>query len=295
MISICIPIYNFNVIKLVESLIEQAEKSKYQYEIICIDDSSNNEYLSLNSQLFNYDIVKYFILKENIGRSKIRNLFLKKSYYNNLLFIDCDCSIHSSKYLQMYFQETARDIVYGGRKHSTNSPSKDKKKLRWLYGIKREDQDYKFRLSNPYHSFRSNNFLIKKSVFKKIKFDEEITFYGHEDTLLSLELKKKGIEIYNINNPVFHDGIEDNIDFLKKTKFAIRNLSIIETKDVDLSFVKILTNYKRLDKLKLIFLLSVISNIGIKIIEKQLLSNRPSIILFDIYKILYYVKIKKNV
>ena len=55
------------------------------------------------------------------------------------------------------------------------------------------------------------------------------------------------------------------------------------------------TNYKRLDKLKLIFLLSVISNIGIKIIEKQLLSNRPSIILFDIYKILYYVKIKKNV
>ena len=65
-------------------------------------------------------------------------------------------------------------------------------------------------LKNPYHSFKSNNFLIRKSIFSKIRFNENITSYGHEDTQLSLEFKKNKIKILQIDNVVYHDGIENN-------------------------------------------------------------------------------------
>ena len=103
MISICIPIYNFNVVDLIITIINQGEKSKKPYEVICIDDGSNAEILKLNAEIKSYKKVKYLILKKNIGRSKIRNLFLENATYENLLFIDCDCSILNGNFLEKYF------------------------------------------------------------------------------------------------------------------------------------------------------------------------------------------------
>ena len=102
MISICIPIYNFNVVDLIITINNQGEKSKKPYEVICIDDGSNKETLKLNAEIDSHKAVKYLILKKNIGRSKIRNLFLENANYENLLFIDCDCSIQSENFLEKY-------------------------------------------------------------------------------------------------------------------------------------------------------------------------------------------------
>ena len=227
MISICIPIYNFNVVDLIITINNQGEKSKKPYEVICIDDGSNKEILKINEEIKSYKKVKYLILKKNIGRSKIRNLFLENATYENLLFIDCDCSIQNGNFLGKYFEQVKNEVVYGGRRHHDNPPKNKNKKLRWLYGIKKEDQNINFRVKNPYHCFRSNNFLIKKIIFSQIKFNEKIETYGHEDTLLSLELKKNKIAIFQINNPVFHEGIEDSSVFLEKTKSAIKNLVLL--------------------------------------------------------------------
>ena len=295
MISICIPIYNFNVVDLINSIINQGKEIKNPFEIICIDDCSNKETLKLNAKISSHKTVNYLTLKKNIGRSKIRNLFLENATYENLLFIDCDCSIQNGNFLEKYFEQVENEVVYGGRRHHDNPPKNKNKKLRWLYGIKKEDQNINFRVKNPYHCFRSNNFLIKKIIFSQIKFNEEIETYGHEDTLLSLELKKNKIAIFQINNPVFHEGIEDSSVFLEKTKSAIKNLVLLEKNNLDTSSIKLIKTYHLISKLKLTWLVFPMSKTILNILERQLLSSRPSLKIFDLYKLIYFLREKQNV
>ena len=295
MISICVPIYNFNVVNLINAILYQGEKSKNPFEIICIDDGSNEETLKLNSEINSRKSVNYITLKKNIGRSKIRNLFLEIANYENLLFIDCDCIIQSENFLEKYFEQLNNAVVYGGRKHHENPPKNKNKKLRWLYGIKKEDQNFNYRVEYPYHSFRSNNFLIKKEILTKLKFNENIKTYGHEDTLLSLELKKNKIAIYQINNPVFHEGIEDNSVFLDKTKSAIKNLVLIEKSAQDTSSIKLVKTYNLINKLKITWLIFSLSKTILKLLERQLLSSRPSLTIFNLYKLIHFLREKQNV
>ena len=295
MISICIPIYNFNVVDLIITIINQGEESKKPYEVICIDDGSNKETLKLNAEINSHNAVKYLILKKNIGRSKIRNLFLENANYENLLFIDCDCSIQSENFLEKYFEQLDNPVVYGGRKHHDNPPKNKNKKLRWLYGIKREDQNLNYRVKNPYHCFRSNNFLIKRAILSQIRFNEKIETYGHEDTLLSLELKENKITIFQINNPVFHEGIEDSSIFLEKTKSAIKNLVFLEKNILNTSSIKLIKTYHLINKLKLTWLIFPLSKPISNILERQLLSSRPSLKIFDLYKLIYFLREKQNV
>jgi glycosyltransferase involved in cell wall biosynthesis len=295
LISICIPIYNFNVVDLIITIINQGEESKKPYEVICIDDGSNKETLKLNAEINSHNAVKYLILKKNIGRSKIRNLFLENANYENLLFIDCDCSIQSENFLENYFEQLDNPVVYGGRKHHDNPPKNKNKKLRWLYGIKREDQNLNYRVKNPYHCFRSNNFLIKRAILSQIRFNEKIETYGHEDTLLSLELKENKIAIFQINNPVFHEGIEDSSIFLEKTKSAIKNLVFLEKNILNTSSIKLIKTYHLINKLKLTWLIFPLSKPISNILERQLLSSRPSLKIFDLYKLIYFLREKQNV
>ena len=295
MISICIPIYNFNVLSLVETLILQGKEINQPFEIICIDDHSSDFFRKINAPIEAMDNIHFISLEKNIGRSKIRNMFIDISKFDKLLFIDCDCSISSKMFLKNYLAISNFDVIYGGRKHHPIKPKKNNEKLRWIYGFKVEDQSFNFRLKNPYHSFRSNNFLIKKSVFKIIKFDENFMSYGHEDTVLALELQKNNIKIHQIDNPVYHEGLEKNTDFLLKTRSAIKNLSKIESKKYNISSIKLINTYLKIKKLNLDKFLLLISKNGMIIIEKQLMSSWPSLRLFNLYKLLFYLRDQNNV
>ena len=84
MISVCIPIFNCDVNSLVNELSLQFKSFNIPGEIILIDDCSDENYKKLNR--FKGDNISYYELKENIGRSKIINLFLKYTYmYHNKL------------------------------------------------------------------------------------------------------------------------------------------------------------------------------------------------------------------
>ena len=81
------------------------------------------------------------------------------------------------------------------------------------------------RNKHPHAGFSTFNVLIDKSVFSKIRFNEELKQYGHEDTLMGYQLKKAGIDILHIDNGLMHEGLESNKEFLNKTKLGIENLS----------------------------------------------------------------------
>ena len=48
------------------------------------------------------------------------------------------------------------------------------------------------------------NLLAPKDIFQKIAFNEKLNGYGHEDTLFGVELKKEGVTMAHIDNPIIH-------------------------------------------------------------------------------------------
>lgn len=229
MLSILIPIYNYNVTHLVTELHRQAEELGGLYEICLLDDASDEKFKERNRDLSQKNNVRYEELPQNIGRAAIRNRLVELAKYDYLLFMDCDSGVILPNYLQIYVAELhPQRLLYGGRAYLPKPPSDPQYLLHWHYGRQREQQDFLERQKNPYHSFMTNNFLIPKSIFAEISFDESLRTYGHEDTLFGMELAKKNIEIQHLNNPLLHLGLESTAVFLSKTKMAVFNLAQLQ-------------------------------------------------------------------
>ena len=226
MLSILIPTYNYEVISLVKSLYKQLNNQSNPYEILCFDNGSDTDIIhSINEDINQLENCTYTPLKKNGGRSKTRNLLAQKAKYDWLLFLDADVLPVTENFIQIYFDSISKNnlkVAFGGLKYQ-EKPTNDRM-LRWVYGKSREEIPIEIRKKNPQEHFTSANFLIKKSVFQQYKFDESLIEYGYEDTLLALELKKNNIQITQIDNPVYHLGIDKSEVFLRKTEESIKNL-----------------------------------------------------------------------
>lgn len=291
MISICIPIYNFDVRPLVRDLLAQADENT---EIILIDDASENFFKETNRELKG-ERLTYIELEQNIGRSKIRNLFLNYAKKEFLLFLDCDSQIIDSGYLKTYQNQINADVqlICGGRVYDKKCPS-DGQKLRWVYGITKESKPASERILNPNKSFMTNNFLIRRELLAENPFDERLTKYGHEDTLLGIELAKKGVVIQHIENPVLNNDVEQNEVFMEKTEAALDNLVHIRRFYEDQrrleDHITLLQAVKKVEKWKLKKVFGLFYRCFAKTIRKQLISSsNPSMRKFDLYKMMYFL------
>jgi glycosyltransferase involved in cell wall biosynthesis len=291
MISICIPVYNSDVGKLVEELILQIDSSVAEAEIIIIDDASQELFRNVNSGI--QKSVKYIQLEKNIGRSQIRNLFTEYASYNYLLFLDCDSLIISKSFLKRYMhviKEKSPEIVCGGRKYCDNRPENERM-LRWTYGHKRESKSAKQRNEKPNDSFMTNNFLIQKEILKNFPFEESLSEYGHEDTLFGYLLKKNKISIQHIENPILSGDLEENQEFLIKTESGIKNLvKILHLLNNDPEFIRsvmILRWYKRLSEWRLINLFNGLFFITKSSLRKLSFRKKGSLYAFNLYKLGY--------
>lgn len=289
MLSVCIPIYNFDVRALVNELAAQIKTLKVLAEIVLIDDCSDEEFKAVNEDVCRQHA--YHQLDANVGRAKIRNLFLDYAQYDYLLFLDCDATIISDNLLSQYIQvitENDYQVICGGSIYPKDKVSKAYA-LRWKNGNARETIPAQRRLQSPYSSFMTSNVLINKSVFDKVTFDETILTYGHEDTLFGYELKKRGIPIHHIDNAVLNDDLDINEVFIEKTEEALKNLAvIIERMDFDADFmssIKILKVYSIINSLGLSSLISALFNIVKRPVKHTMSVGNTNLFLFDIYKL----------
>lgn len=294
MLSICIPIYNFDVTSLVTNLSEQILKHSLPVDLVLIDDCSNKEYKAINKAVC--ETFQYIELTENIGRSKIRNLFLEYTSSNYLLFLDCDSLIVSDQFIQNYLDaiaSKASKVICGGRVYNNLAPSKNQR-LSWKYGIKVESKSFEERVKKPYTSFMTNNFLVSSKVLKQIPFDERLANYGHEDTLFGYYLKKAKIEISHINNPVLNGYIEENSIYIQKTELAIQNLVLIlntiENKESFINEVNLLSFHQKIKSKKLLDTVLFLSPIINKIFIFLLQLGWVNLMLFNYYKLSYLTK-----
>jgi len=294
MLSILIPIYNFDVRSFVKELHLQAVNENVLFEILLVDDTSEMKFQKINPSLNELEFVSYIQLKENIGRSKIRNLLAEKAKYKYLLFADCDSEIPNSTFIKKYIDNCEGEkIICGGRIYNEQPPNEKELFFRWFYGINREVVNAEERNKFPNKSFMTNNYLISKSIHERIKFDEEISQYGHEDTLFGIELKRKGLEINHIYNPLVHIGLEQCEKFISKTKKGIDNLVyIINNYNYPELFedIKLLKTYKRTASLS--FLFNLYFKLFSKLSEKKFCRKKVSLKLFDLYKLSYLHSVK---
>jgi glycosyltransferase involved in cell wall biosynthesis len=295
MLSILIPTYNYNILKLVSVLHEQIEKSGIEFEIICLDDASETLFLD-NDKINGIENSSYKILETNIGRSKIRNLLAKKAKYDWLLFLDSDVLPKNKHFISEYIMHINNEekIVYGGILYQEEKPSEDKL-LRWMYGKNREALSFETRNEKPYLSFLTLNFLIRKSIFEKVSFNETIPNLRHEDTLFSYDLMRKKIKIVHIDNPVYHLGLDDFEIAIKKENESLSVLKhLIDNQLIASDYVRISKLVSKIKDFKLLFAFSFFYKTTRLVFLKNLSSRNPSLFIFDLYRLGYLCNIENK-
>jgi hypothetical protein len=287
-ISILIPVFNNDIRPLVFSLLKQAQILSIPFEIRCYDDFSPTEIKNINREISSLSHIIYLELKKNIGRSRIRNKLATDALYNHLLFLDCDSEIHKETFLHDYTNYLSEDVIIGGRIYTPKPVSRDSI-LHWKAGKEKEERSLEERISKPYHSFMTNNFMIRKSVYFEIKLDETLEGYGHEDTKFGYELQKRNIRITHIDNPVIHGQLDSNTEFLSKTKQGVKNFSKLLDQGYGVDS-KLFKSYSLVKKLRLTGIFKWNYHFNQKMIEGNLNSSDPSLLYFDLYKLYHLLE-----
>jgi glycosyltransferase involved in cell wall biosynthesis len=290
-ISLLVPVYDYDCIALVHGMKSALGKVDEFCEILIGDDGSSAEYKEKYKALVE-EGVKLISSEKNIGRAAIRNKLALEASGDFLLFIDADTVLPGTA--EAYFRKwlpmmPLYSVICGGILYHDAPPGDPDKLLRWKYGKWREQRRASEKNKNPHEWFSTFNVLIEKSVFSKIRFNEELKQYGYEDTLMGYQLKKAGIDILHIDNGLIHEGLETNREFLTKTKLGIENLSRLYNNVTDKKTfsrtVKILRTY---NYLRIFRLTPLLAGYYIRYRDKmeiRLETGKISILLFRFYKV----------
>ncbi len=294
MLSVLIPVYNYPISALVSDLYKSCEKSQLEFEILVFEDGST-KFLEENLSVTQLPKVKYTQLKQNIGRSSIRNLLAVESLYPNLLFLDGDSGIVDDDFISRYKPYMGKDmVILGGRIYRLEDKRKDNSLL-FKYGTTREvNEGVNLEVRKRIPVFTSPNFLITKENFLKVKFDESFSQYGHEDSIFGINLHRNKIAYTYIHNPIYHLDLEPNSLFLEKSEKALAsllNLYLSGNFPEITSYSKILQILEFLIKYRLIYLFVLKFSMFSKLMRQNLMSDKPSLFLFDLYKLVYICKI----
>lgn len=294
-LSILLPIHNYNIRNLVAQLTVQMQGLEVEIELLCFDDGSAPIFSKMNQSLAQIPCVHYHRFTENQGRAAIRNSLADSAQFDYLLFLDSDCMPESRDFLANYLSACTPDtILYGGLSYAPLPPAQASELLRWKYGHAKEQVSVEQRQKAPYQSFKTSNFLAPKSIFQAIRFDEQLRQYGHEDTLFGWELKQRSIPIQHLDNPVRHLGLEPAEQFLEKTEQAIKNLLQLEQEYPIAQDIRLSRMARKLQAAKLAGLYRWWFAKKRSAWRKNLISTQPSLRYFALYKLGYYLQEKKN-
>jgi len=297
MLSILIPIYNYNAENLVNQLHKQVTQAEIPFEILLLDDNSDNTYKEENEKLRNLSNTMLFELPTKVGRAIARNYLAGQAKYNYLLFLDCDSEPIDNEFIAKYLPYCKKNdiVVCGGTAYKPQKPQPDSY-LRWIYGMQTETKSAEQRNKSPNSRFSTFNFLISRELFMSIRFNELLRNYGHEDTLFGLELKKRNYTVFHIDNPLYHIGIDTNDVYLEKTRQGVENLKILMEKYPDnndlIQNIRLLKYYAFLEKYRITALYLLFFRLHKKWMLGNFNSKYPNLTLFNLYKLGYLCSLK---
>ena len=292
MISVLIPTYNYTCYKLVSDIHEQLELSGVKYEVIVAEDGSKDQVsIIANQKIAELPNCKHIINKENLGRARIINFLINESKGDWCVIMDSDAQVVTTTFIKTYvdYSKKDSDVIVGSLVNPEKLPTPNAT-LRYKYEKAAEKfRTVEYRNANPYARFTTFNFMARRSVLLEVPFDERCIEYGYEDTLMGLELKRKGKEVLHIDNPLMHLGFDSNSVFLRKTETSLHSLKKIE-KDM-LPYTPLGRMVIKLRSMSLASIVCVIFKLAQPLLKANLLGNKPNLIVFSFYKLGYYLSL----
>lgn len=287
MVSVVIPVYNYNCVALVKTVHKQLIASAIVFEIICLDDASDG-FTSENRVVSNLSHTTYNISPTNLGRIAARQQLATMAHYDWLLFLDADVMPKSEQFIQNYLSvlKTEANAFFGGFAYY-ETPPESHYRLRWSYGKAKEQVLSVIRNKTPYKVIISANFLIKKSLFLNINSQISSKGYGY-DNYFGAILKTEHVKVLHIDNEVYHLGLDTNADYLKKKEQASETLvKLLNSGKIEQHDNGLLKLFQLLKYLKLHYVFNLFYMCFQRLMKINLLGSRPKVSLLQLYRITY--------
>lgn len=306
-LSILLPSYNNVCVSLVQVLQRQADALRgrlgkpFRYEIIVADDGSTDAAcIDANRVIGDMLHCRYLRMEQNVGRAQIRNVLISESRGDYVLLIDSDLFLCDDNYLYKYATSTA-DVVYGGTRiggegfamvdNEANTENL-KGNLRYIYEKKAEPSHRAaFRQLRPNQEISVCNLYARRDIMEAHPFDSRFKAYGYEDVLFGKRLAESGIEVTHIDNPVLINEFEPNSVFVKKTEEAILTLCRFE-QDLE-GYSNLKTKVTSLGRYIPLSLFRLWHRIMKNKEKRNLTGSKPSLLLFKIYKLGFFLENRK--
>lgn len=151
----------------------------------------------------------------------------------------------------------------------------------------------KKRMQQPYASFRTTNFMVRRDLLLAYPFDETFHEYGYEDTLFGKQLKEHGATLIHLDNAATIADYEDNATFVAKTEESLRTLAAHAHQLQGYS--TLLQTVNKLKRLHLQPLIAFAFGLFKGLLHKNLCSKSPSVFLFNVYKLGYYINLTRSI
>lgn len=288
MISVLIPVYNYNIVSLVNEIHKQLAETDVAFEILAYDDGSENYFIDKNFFINDLSFTTFHVSSQNMGREQTRQILSQNAVYNWLLFLDADTAPVPKTFIENYlsYTGTAYDAVFGGIRYQEAHPENDYL-LRWTYGTACEAIGPLTRNKKTYRHIVSANFIIRKKVFLELNKHIVGKEYGY-DILFAALLKAETKKIWHIDNPVYHLGIEKSALFLSKSEAAVTTyLTLLKTGNISRDDNRLLFLFSTLKRYKLNIMVAHSFKYIKPSITQNLLGRNPNVLLFQLYKLAY--------
>ena len=288
-LSIILPVYEVDASALVGELLDVARRENVDCELLVGDDASPTVVGWLDDIAYRQE-VRVFRAEHNLGRAANRNRLADAAKGDWLLTVDCDARVLPEFSLTAYLRAARQaSVVCGGVRTPASWPEPGHS-LRLRYELAADRQrSAACRRQHPYDKLTLFNALIRRDIFQSIRLDNSLREYGYEDALFGIDLQRRNVAIAHIDNPLLHTGIDTNSEFLAKTEASLHNLRRLSRQMAAHS--RLLVSAQRIERWHLATPARLLFRTTAPLLRRNLLGANPSLTLFDLYKLGYYLSL----
>jgi glycosyltransferase involved in cell wall biosynthesis len=228
-LSILIPVYNYDVRKLLQELHSQAMalQEEYGIEIIVMDDGSSQKYGT--AQLVKHlALVSLEEFAVNRGRVAIRNSLIERAKGDFILLLDADMLPDDDSFLKRYITQATSgcDIICGGISYLQNLQDTQEHSFYLYKSQKTEEVSANLRNQAPWRYLFTSNIMLRRQTVESVRFDPRFSGYGYEDIEWAIRLNKV-YTITHIDNTCSHMGLMTKQQAFVRMRESINNYALL--------------------------------------------------------------------
>lgn len=224
MISIIVPVYN--VVDFLEECLESILSQNYEnFELILINDGSNDGSENICKRYALKDNRIHLINKSNGGEASARNLGIKMAKGEYIAFIDSDDVVHKAYLYEMYsaIKHTDSDIVICSYKEFNNINKEELSKNQATQIIPKTQKDFIEGLFSSTVYMATWGKLYRASLLKKVHFiNRKIALDVEFNTRIYLKAKK----FCSLNSKLYY--WRNRPASITRVPFSLNNVNAID-------------------------------------------------------------------